>query len=114
MNPLDYWHLGEPLLPAAIGAILGNRYKSLATWRERLVGWLLSMATGYYLGAAFGAYFGLPQEVVWGVMFTLGSIGTQIIAYLFAVLRDGIANPSQEAGRWVDIILGRRRSESKE
>lgn len=99
-------------LPSAIGAVLGMRYKEASTWRERALGFGLSMAAGYYLGGAIGAYFGLPIEVTWGIMFTLGAVGTEVIAYLFALLREGIASPTTAFGKWIDIIFGRRNKTS--
>lgn len=99
------------LIPSASGALLGGRYKVAQTRREKIVGYLTSIAAGFYLGGAVGGFFGFPAVVTWGLMFSLGALGTEIVAYLFALLREGAASPTNAAGRWIDIILGRRRDQ---
>lgn len=99
------------LIPSASGALLGGRYKLNQTWREKLVGYVTSCAAGFYLGGAVGAFFALPAVVTWGLMFSLGALGTEMVAYAFALLREGAASPTNAAGRWIDIILGRRRDQ---
>jgi hypothetical protein len=101
------------LIPSASGALLGGRYKVAQTWREKVVGFITSVASGFYLGGALGAFLGFPPVVTWGLMFSLGALGTEIVAYLFALLREGVISPTNAAGRWVDILLGRRRDADK-
>lgn len=103
-----------PYLPAAFGALLGNRYKKEATFRERLVGWVTSMTAGYYLGGMIGGYFNLGEAVTYGLMFSMGSVGTEIVAYVISLLREGALHPTTAAGAWVDIILGRRKKPEDE
>lgn len=97
-----------PYLPAAFGALLGSRYRNKPqTLRERLLSWLLSLTMGYYVGGGLGSYFGLSETTTYGIMFSLSSVGMEIVAYIMAALREGILHPSTTAGRWVDVILGR-------
>ena len=96
-----------PFLPAAFGALLGSRYYRDQPMRERFLSWVLSLAMGYYVGGGIGAHFGWAEATTYGMMFSLSSVGMQIVAYVMAALREGILNPSTTAGRWVDVILGR-------
>jgi hypothetical protein len=96
-----------PYLPAAFGALLGTRYRKAQTLRERLLAWVLSLTMGYYVGGALGAYFSLPEATTYGIMFSIGSVGMEIVAYVMSALREGILHPSTTAGRWIDVVLGR-------
>lgn len=97
-----------PFVPPAIGAVLGARYAQNQTPRERLLSWLLSMATGWFIGAGVGEHFGLSYGVTGAIMFTLAAVGMEALAYVIAAFRQATADPASAARKWIDAILGRR------
>lgn len=96
-----------PLVPSALGAILGARYAQNQTWVERLVTWGLSAVMGVYVGGALGEYWHLGHLTVAGLQFGVAALGTEIFAYAVAAFRQGVTDPVGTARRWINAVLGR-------
>lgn len=96
--------------PPLIGGLLGARYAQGRTRRELAIAYLISVGLGIFVGGGIGEHLGLKVWATGGVMFTCAAVGQEFLAYVIAALREGVTDPSSTAGKWIDAVLGRRKS----
>ncbi|UYN96596.1 MAG: hypothetical protein KIT25_06590 [Enhydrobacter sp.] len=101
------WDVVSPFVPPALGALLGLRYATHRSPRDRMVSWLLAVGAGLYLGGAVGEFYGLGPRVTGGVMFLIAMLAMELFAVLVAALRQLAADPAGAFRRWLDAWLGR-------
>jgi hypothetical protein len=95
-------------VPPLLGGLLGARYATGTTVRERVLAYALSVAAGIYIGAGVGEYFHRGPWGMGGLMFFVAAVGQEALAYVIAALRQGVSDPASAARKWIDAILGRR------
>lgn len=93
------------LVPPLIGAALGLRYAQKQTVVSRIIGYAISASMGVYVGAGLGEYWQLGPWATGGAQFTVAAVGMEVVGFVYAALREGIANPAATAGKWLRAIL---------
>lgn len=101
------WEFLSPVLPPALGALVGLRYVAQQTPRQRFFSWVCSMGAGIYIGAALGEHFGLGVKSIGGLMFVIAMLGSELFGVAIAACRQVSADPVGTFRRWLDAVLGR-------
>lgn len=101
------WESVAPFVPPAMGALIGLRYATHQSPRDRTVSWFLSVGAGLYLGGAIGEFYGLGIKSTGGAMFLIAMLGAELFAVAIAALRQWAADPVGTFRKWRDAWLGR-------
>lgn len=97
-----------PLVPPALGALVGLRYAQNQTMRDRAVAYVGSVVLGIYLGPALGEHLSLGPKTIVGVSFLIAMLGTELFAVAVAAMRQWAADPVGTFAKWRDALLGRK------
>lgn len=93
------WHA---LLPAMLGAAVGQAWKPGLSWRQRVLQWCVGITVSYYATRAADAVFELHDFVAQAIGFILAMIAFEATPKFGAAMADLVTSLPARFAAWLD------------